>query len=140
MPLTTEQTQELILLRVGDVTVEGNPTRDGTGVAKQQIALLWEYHAGAATAKLRELYVERDALRLVIAVLTQFYDTTSAGGPVGGTGNVEKRSQWVEHRLKQLALVEAQIARCGGITVLTLTTSPYTVEDCIADALVAQIA
>lgn len=140
MALTTEQIQQLILTRIGDVDDNGAPSHGASGVAQQQIARYWEYHAAAPTAQLRELYVERDLLRALIGTLSDLYDTQAAGGPVGGAGQGDRHSQRTENRRKRLADVLEQIKRAERGLTFTLTTAPYTLTDCIADATVEQIA
>lgn len=107
MALTAEQAQQLIVLRVGDVDPEtGDPTRSTYGVVAMGVALLWAAYADKAliAPRLQDLYVERDAIKMVLGVLANRYDLVSEGESL-------KRSQVWDHYQKMLDATVVELVK-----------------------------
>lgn len=113
MPLTDVQAQMLAVAQVGDVDpATGDPvaaTAQGTtGIVMQNIGYLWEKYSTVAeySSLLRDLYVRRDALDMVIGVLEVQVDIEQDNFQLE-----LKLSQRVKARLEQRAAVQAEVER-----------------------------
>lgn len=107
MPLTAEQAQRLIVLRIGDIDPEtGDPTRSTYGVAAMGVALLWDAYADKAliASRLQELYVQRDAIEMVLGVLAVRSDITTDTQTL-------KRSQVWDHYQKKLDATVGELVK-----------------------------
>lgn len=109
MALSDTQVQHLIVARVGDVDpATGDPAATLTaGVVWQHMNDLWDGYANVAAISpgLRELYVRRDAIDLVIATISGRVDFTASA-------NLSiRRHQQIDTRLKQREAVEMEIER-----------------------------
>lgn len=73
MPVNAEDIRGLILLEVGDInpTTGEPPATPSAGLLYNQIELLWDRYAAKdqVTPGLRQLYVKRDCIRLILGVL-----------------------------------------------------------------------
>lgn len=113
MPLSDTEAQLLIVRRIGDVDPEtGDPVQPtstgGTGIVLANITRLWAQHASKATLSttLRDLYVQRDGLDLVIGVLERLVDMVAINGAVS-----LRLSQRIAARQKQRDAVQSEIQR-----------------------------
>jgi hypothetical protein len=130
MPLTTQQRQALLVLRVGDVDPEtGDPTTQTNGIVAANVALLWEAYADKAAVDpdLQELYARRDALEMVRGVLASQVDFSTENQSVKQSQRVQDyrdRSDAVTAEIQRLEAVAAAGGAGGGLPVVgQLTTS-----------------
>jgi hypothetical protein len=124
MAVTETSAQARIVLLVGDVDpATGNPpSPSSNGILATNIAAVWDYHAmqDAVAPGLRSLYVERDAIDLVLTVLRTQVDTTI------GTLSVKQSQQMASlgARLKALdeRILKVEKAAGGGVPVAATIT------------------
>jgi hypothetical protein len=106
--VTASSAQARIVLLVGDVdpATGDPPSPSSNGILAQNIATLWDYHAyqDAVAPGLRALYVEQDAINLVLTVLRAQVDMT-----IGSALSVKQSQQTASLTLRLKAIVE-QIA------------------------------
>jgi hypothetical protein len=124
--VTAALIQGLIKARVGDVDpTTGDPTTAGSGVIATHLPVLWEAYADKAQVapRLQELHVERDAIKLVLAVLRPRVDFSS---PLTLGLKEHQQVQTLEGQLQaaeaQIERVELQARRQGVPQVGTLRT------------------
>lgn len=141
MTITATQVQALIIARVGDIDPATmhppvfTPPAASPGIIATNMAVLWERYAAADVIApgLRELIVERDAIKMVIATLRD--RAVDIGQP--GTGLVVKEFERIETLQQQLKDVNTQItgllaasgARAKGAADLILAQQPITSVD-----------
>jgi hypothetical protein len=113
MPLSDTEAQLLLVRKIGDVDPDtGDPVQPtsvgGTGIVLANITRLWSSHSSKAnlSTTLRDLYVQRDGLDLVIGVLERLVDLVAINGAV----NV-RLSQRIQARQKQRDAVQSEIQR-----------------------------
>lgn len=96
-PISDAALQALIIAQVGDEA----------GVLAANIPTLWTRWAGKLSVHpdLRDLYVRRDCIRLVLPAMRKKADIAQAGG-----GSV-RTSAWFDHLLSMLAEIQAEIVR-----------------------------
>jgi hypothetical protein len=136
MAVTESSAQARIVLLVGDVDPStGDPPQPtASGILAQNIAALWDFHAmqDAVAPGLRSLYVERDAIDLVLTVLRGQVDTTI------GTLSVKQSQQMASlaARLKALDDRILKIEKASGAGVPVAATITRTAPVLPADAAV----
>jgi hypothetical protein len=108
MPVTAADVQRLIVLKVGDVdpATGDPPLAGGAGMIASNITTLWAARADKAYAapRLQELYVQRDALELVIGILRHYVDITQ-----GDPALSAKQSQRAVVAQQQRDAIQAEI-------------------------------
>lgn len=135
MPLTVADIQRLITLRVGDIDPNtGDPPQPGgAGMVASNMATIWAAHADKAVVpRLQELYVQRDALDLIIGILRHQVDVVQGDPQLSVRMNQRVSIAQVQREQTQrdIDLVEkrASMARGGAIGEIK-TRQPVTVAD-----------
>jgi hypothetical protein len=139
MPVTAADVQRLIVLRVGDIdpSTGDPPVQGGAGLIASNMPILWSLRADKATIgpRLQELYVQRDALDLIVARLREQVDINT-GDPVLGVKLSQKVLMAVEQRKAtqdEIDRIERRVA--GGETARVgqlVTTAPVTPRDVLS--------
>jgi len=125
--LSEDQIQELIIASIGDVMADtgDTPTVEGTGVLATLVPLLWEQYEAKDTVApgLRELYVRRDSLRRVMAVLAQKrFDVADnlSGLSIRGSQIYQHYQAMYDCAQKEIAAAE-KAANRGGVAIGRMT-------------------
>lgn len=135
MAVTAEDIQEQIILEIGDVdpATGDPPANPATGVIANQIELLWDRFAAADAIApgLREQYVKRAAIRMVLAVLRpKFFDMAdTVAGPNYKLSQVVKGYElMLEQTDEDITVVKAggTLASRSYQAEQITTTAPYT--------------
>jgi hypothetical protein len=112
--LTADDIQEQIILEVGDVDPASGdpPARPEDGVLARRMDVLWRRFAakGPLAPGLRELYVKRACVRLVLGILAQ--RRFDAADTIEGLSL--KANQIYEHYLEMQRTVQAEIEATEG--------------------------
>jgi hypothetical protein len=136
MPVTAADVQRLIVLRVGDIdpATGDPPVQGGAGLIASNMPILWANRGDKATVgpRLQELYVQRDALDLIVARLREQTDINT-GDPVLGVKLSQKATMALEQRKatqEEIDRIERRVAGGTGAKVGQLvTTAPVTPQD-----------
>lgn len=141
MPITAADVQRIITLRVGDIdpATGDPPVAGGAGMVASNISTLWAIRADKAliAPRLQELYVQRDALDLIIPLLRHQVDIVQ-GDPSLSVRQAQRVAAAQQQRLatqEEITLLEqrAQQARGGAVGQIT-QREPVSPQDAVDEA------
>lgn len=127
MALTDDQLKTIIIARVGDVDVNGAPVTSG-GVIETNIDLLFAHHSGKPS-RLKELYVQRDAIDLVLARLKNRVNTQLGNLQLSKSQAARALAQMKDALEKRIIVLERGV-RAANSTISTIeTTTPVSSDE-----------
>lgn len=141
MPVTAADVQRIITLRVGDLdpATGDPPVAGGAGMVASNISTLWAIRADKAliAPRLQELYVQRDALDLIIPILRHQVDIVQ-GDPSLSVRQAQRVAAAQQQRIatqEEITLLEerAQKARSGAVGPIS-QREPISPQDAIEEA------
>jgi hypothetical protein len=140
MPVTAADVQRIITLRVGDIdpSTGDPPVAGGAGLVASNMPTLWAIRGDKAqiAPRLQELYVQRDALDLIVAVLRQWVDVVQ-GDPQLSVKLNQRVTVALEQRKAtqdELTLIEQRAMAGTGAKVGQITQrEPVSPEDAVAE-------
>lgn len=138
--ITADDIQRIIVLRVGDLdpATGDPPVAGGAGMVASNISTLWALRADKAliAPRLQELYVQRDAIDLIIGLLRHQIDVTQGDSTLAVRQNQRVAEAELQRKAVQdeITLVEqrAEKARSGAVAPIT-QREPVSPQDAIEE-------
>jgi hypothetical protein len=140
VPITAADVQRVITLRVGDIdpATGDPPVSGGAGMVASNISTLWALRSDKAliAPRLQELYVQRDALDLIIPILRHQVDIVQ-GDPQLSVKQGQRVAAAQQQRIEtqnEITLLEdrAQKVRGGAVGQIT-QREPVSPQDAVEE-------
>lgn len=121
MVLTATIVQNLIINKVGDIDpVTYDPTTAPTGVLATMVPGLWDYYAmeGTGWPRIQALFVERDAIKLVLARIRVKVDVNTGQSIQLRLGQQAQELEKMLDRVEKELAAEQVRARRSGVAII----------------------